>query len=174
MSRIEPISARKELLRYLRLGKSIRLRGGESHVRNFILETQSDPAIRRLCLAYQLNVSDLTLACKEVLAERPDLIRPDEIQDPLPIRLFTEPGELEGFLDKLHRATHGQTEIHRPLAIVTCAKLRAAQMAGRVSRPRPVATRSNLLKKSLFNNLFLMLLVAVLILVGILIVVALR
>ena len=158
----------------MRLGKGVRLRGGENHVRNFILETQADPAIRRLCLAYHLNVSDLSLACREILAERSDLILPGENDNPSPVQLFSDPRQLEGFLNKLQRATSGQTEIQRPLAIVACAKLQAAQMASRISEPQRLVTRSHLLKKSLLSNLFVMVLVAGLILVGMLIVIFLR
>jgi len=172
--RIEPNSARKELLRYLRLGKSVRLRGGENLVRNFILEAQADPAIRRLCLAYHLNVSDLSLACSEILAEGADLILPEDNHNPSPLQLFSNPRQLEEFLKKLQRATYGQTVIQRSLAIVACAKLQAAQMANRISEPQRMVTRSHLLKISLLNNIFVMMLVAGLILVGALIAIFLR
>lgn len=169
MSSIEPKFARKELLRYLRLGKSIRLRSGTNLVRNFILATQADPAIHRHCRTYQLNVSDLCIACTEILEEMPDLPGPDGSEIPASLLLFSDPPQLEGFLKNLHQATLGQTAIQRRLAIVACAKSHASQMSSPVFGQRLPPTRSNLLNKAIFNNLLLMMLVAGIIIAGILI-----
>ena len=53
-------------------------------------------------------------------------------------------------------------------------KLQAAQMANRISEPQRMVTRSHLLKISLLNNIFVMMLVAGMILVGALIAIFLR
>ncbi len=169
VSSIESKPARKELQRYLRLGKSIRSRNGANHVRNFILESNADPAVHRLCRGYHLNISDLCLACTEMLDDQTDALRPGD-KDPLAvILLFSDPLRLEGFLKKLQAAVNGQALIQRRLVIITCAKNHAAQLVAPAQPTRKPATRTNLLKISIFNKLLLMLLIAGLIIAGILI-----
>lgn len=168
MSSNEPKSARKELLRYLRLGKSVRSRQGANLVRNFILETQADAAIHRLCRSYQINVSELCLAGTEILDSKPDPFREDKRDHLVYALQFSDPLRLEVLLKKLQRATHGQALIQRRLVIIECAKSHAEQMAAPVPGPRKPATRSNLLKISIFNKLLLMALIAVLVIAGIL------
>ncbi len=169
MNSIAPKSAQKELLRYLRLGKSIRSHNGASHVRNFILETQADPVIHRLCRTYRIKVADLCLACTEIL-EGKQATAPSE-ENPALARtlLFSDPLRLEGFLKKLRHATHGQVPIQHRLAIIDCAKAYADQMTAAAPGQSLAVTRSNLLKNSIFNNLMLMMLIAGLVIAGILI-----
>lgn len=169
MNSIEPKSAQKELLRYLRLGKSIRSRNGANHVRNFILETQADPVIHRLCRTYQIKVADLCLACTEILGEKQASARSEGNEYLASTLLFSDPLRLEGFLKKLRQATHGQAAIQHRLAIVACATAHADQMGAAAQDQRLADTRSNLLKKSIFNNLMLMMLIAGLVIAGILI-----
>lgn len=168
MSSNESKSAQKELLRYLRFGKSVRSRNGANLVRNFILATHADPVIHRLCRTYQMSVSDLCIACTEILDEKSDSFRSEENEIPLPILQFRDPLRLDGFLRKLQRATHGQAMIQRRLAIMACARSHAEQIGAQAPEQHLVVTRSNLLKKSIFNNLLLMLLIAGLIIAGIL------
>jgi len=162
--------AQKELLRYLRLGKSVRSRNGANHVRNFILEAQLDPVIHRLFRTYGMRVVDICLACTEILDTPPDFPRPAVSEDPDLVLLFSDPVRLEAFLRKLHQATHGQTAIQRRLAIIACAKAHADQQGAPVTDQRPPATRSNLLKTSIFNNLLMVMLIAGLVIAGIVIV----
>ena len=169
MSGPESKSARKELLRFLRLGKSIRSRNGANHVRNFILETHAEPAIHRLCRTYHIRVADLCLACTEILDAKPDPAGTDGSENPDSLLLFTDPLRLEGFLRKLHAATHGHALIQHRLAIVACAKACADQMDTPVPDQRPPVSRSNLLKKSIINHLMLMALIVTLVIAGILI-----
>ena len=162
-------SAQKELLRYLRLGKNIRSHNGANHVRNFILETQANPVIHRLCRTYRIKVADLCLACTEIL-EATLASAPSEGNENLASALlFSDPLRLEGFLKKLRHATHGQVPIQRRLAIIDCAKACADQMTVAAPDQSLSVTRSNLLKKSIFNNLMLMMLIAGLVVAGILI-----
>jgi|GEM_PF-3564162 len=165
---LAPKSAQRELLRYLRLGKSIRSHNGANHVRNFILETQADPVIHRLCRAHQIKVADLCLACTEILEERRASAPSEENPSRASTLLFSDPLRLEGFLKNLRQATHGQAAIQRRLAIIACAKDHAARMGAAPPAQRPAGTRSNLLQKSIFNNLMLMMLVAGLVLIGML------
>lgn len=161
--------AQKELLRYLRLGKSVRSRNGANHVRNFILEAQLDPVIHRLFRTYGMRVVDICLACTEVLDPPPDSPHPDASDDLASMLLFSDPVRIEAFLRKLHQATHGQTAIQRRLAIIACAKAHAGQAGAPVTDQRPPATRSNLLKTSIFNNLLLLMLIAGLVIAGLLV-----
>ena len=168
MNGIDPRSARKELLRYLRMGKSARSRIGANHIRNYILESLADPAVHRLCREYQMKAGDLCLACTEILDRNADLSVTGGGEIPASLLLFSDPGRLEGLLGKLRAATHGQAAIQRRLAIEACARNHAGQMAAPVADQRPAVTRSNLLKKSIFNNLLLMMLIAGLVVAGIL------
>ncbi len=150
------------------MGKSVRSRIGANHIRNYILESLADPAVHRLCLEYHIKAGDLCIACEEILDRNPDLPVAGGGEPPASLLLFSEPGRLEGFLVKLRAATHGQVAIQRRLAIVACARNHAGQMAAPVADQRPSVTRSNLLKKSIFNNLLLMMLIAGLVVAGIL------
>lgn len=168
MSSIELKSAQKELLRYLRLGKGVRSRQGANLVRNFILEAQADATIHRLCRSHEITVSELCLAGAEILDSKSDPWRADE-RDHLSYTLqFTDPVRFEVLLRKLQRATHGQALIQRRLLVIECAKNHAGQMAAPVSGPHQPATRTNLLKVSIFNKLLLLLLVTALVVGGIL------
>lgn len=169
MNSIEPKPAQKELLRFLRLGKSIRSRNGANHVQNFILEAQSDPVIHRLFRSYGMRVVDICLACTEILDRAPDPTRSGGNEDRVSMLLFVDPLRLEAFLRKLHQATHGQTSIQRRLGIIECAKAHADRRDDPDTDQRPTVTRSNLLKKSIFNNLLLMMVIAGLVITGILI-----
>ena len=166
---MESKSARKELLRYLRLGKSVRSRNGANHVRNFILEIHAEPAIHRLCRTHHIRVADLCLACTEILDAKPDPGGADGSENPASLLLFSDPPRLEGFLSKLHAAAHGHALIQHRLAIIACAKAYADQMGTPIPDQRPTVSRSNLLEKSIFNNLMLMALIAGLVITGILI-----
>ena len=163
----EPKSAQKELLRFLHLGKSVRSRNGANHIRNFILEVQSDPVIHRLFRSYEMRVVDICLACTEILDGTP--ARSDGSENFLSVLLFVDPLRLEAFLRKLHQATHGQAAIQRRLAVIACAKAHAEQMGAPATEQHPSVARANLLKNSIFNNLLLMLLIAGLVITGILI-----
>ena len=169
MSSPESKPARKELLRYLRLGKDVRSRNGANYVRNFILESHADPVVHRLCRSYHLNVSDLCVACTEMLADPHESQRSNASDPAAAILLFSDPLRLEGFLRKLQAATNGQALIQRRLAIITCAKKHAEQMVQPASPVRRPPSRTNLLKTSIFNKLLLMFLIAGLIIAGILI-----
>ena len=162
-------SAQKELLRYLRLGKNIRSHNGANHVRNFILETQADPVIHRLCRTYRIKVADLCLACTEILVGKQPSAPSEGDENLASTLLFSDPLRLEGFLKKLRQATHGQAPIQHRLAIIDCAKAYADQMSAETPAQSLAVTRSNLLKKSIFNNLMLMMLIAGLVIAGILI-----
>ena len=153
----------------MRLGKSVRSRNGANHVRNFILETQAEAVIHRLCRSYGIRGVDLCLACTEILDRKPDPARSDGADDLASMLVFSDPLRLEAFLRKLHQATHGQASIQRHLAIVACAKAHADQLGAPLTEQRPTTTRSNLLKKSILNNLLVMMLVAGLVVIGILI-----
>lgn len=132
------------------------------------METQADAAIHRQCRSYQINVNELCLAATEILDNKPDPFRVDE-RDHLAYTLqFSDPLRLEVLLRKLQKATHGQALIQRRLVIIECAKNHAEQMAAPVPGPRKPATRSNLLKISIYNKLLLMMLIAVLVIAGIL------
>ena len=166
---MESKSARKELLRFLRLGKSVRSRNGANHVRNFILEIHAEPVIHRLCHTYHIRVADLCLACAEILDAKPDPAGAGASENPSSLLLFSDPLRLEGFLKKLRAATHGHALIQHRLAIISCARAHADEMDTPVPDQRPPTSRSNLLKKSIFNNLMLMALIAGLVIAGILI-----
>ena len=156
----EPKSAQKELLRFLHLGKSVRSRNGANHIRNFILEVQSDPVIHRLFRSYDMRVVDICLACTEIVDGTSGPAGSDGSEKFVSMLLFVDPLRLEAFLRKLHQATHGQTAIQRRLAIIACAKAHAEQMGAPAPEQHPSVTRSNLLKNSIFKNLLLMLLIA--------------
>lgn len=168
MTSNEPKPAQKELLRYLRLGKSVRSRIGANLVRNFILAVHGDPAVHRLCRTYQLSVSDLCSACSETLEVRADFFRAEDMEMPCPLLQFTDTARLEVLLKKLHQAAHGQAMIQHRLAVAACARAHAEQLALQMPEQHHADTRSNLLKKSIFNNLLLMLLIAGLVIAGIL------
>ena len=167
MSSSEPISAQKELLRYLRLGKSVRSRNGANLVRNFILATHADPIIHRLCRTYHISVNDLCQACTEILDVKAASFRSEGNENPAALLLFRDPLRLDGFLKKLHHATHALVAVHRRLGIEACARSHADQMDAPAPEQGLPGTRSNLLKKSIFNNLLLMILVGGLIIFGI-------
>lgn len=114
-----------------------------------------------------MSHDDLCLACTELLDEIPDLPGTDGGEVPAAVLLFSEPLQLEAFLKKLHRATHGQTAIQRRLAIVACAKRQAEQLrSARGAVPPPPATRSHLLKKSISGKLTMVLLLGALAVLG--------
>ena len=115
-----------------------------------------------------MSVSDLCIACTEILDAKADSFRSEESEIPSPILQFSDPLRMDGFLKKLHQATHGQAMIQRRLAIVACARSHAEQISAQAPEQHFAVTRSNLLKKSIFNNLLLMLLIAGLIIAGIL------
>lgn len=132
------------------------------------METQADASIHRLCRSYQINVNELCLAGAEILDSKPDPSREDD-RDHLVFTLqFSDPVRLEVLLKKLQRATHGQALIQRRLVIIECARSHAEQMAAPVPGPRKPATRSNLLKVSIFNKLLLLMLITVLVIAGVL------
>ena len=139
MNSTEPKSAQKELLRFLHLGKSVRSRNGANHIRNFILEVQSDPVIHRLFRSCEMRVVDICLACTEILDGTP--ARSDGSENFLSVLLFVDPLRLEAFLRKLHQATHGQTAIQRRLAVIACAKAHAEQM-GAPATEQPLRSRA--------------------------------
>jgi hypothetical protein len=115
-----------------------------------------------------MKAGDLCLACTEILDRNPDLPVTVGGEIPASLLLFSDPDRLEGLLGKLRTATHGQVAIQRRLAIEACARNHAGQMAAPVADQRLSVTRSNLLKKSIFNNLLLMMLIAGLVVAGIL------
>ena len=148
--------------------KSVRSRIGANHIRNFILESLADPAVHRLCREYHMKAGDLCLACAEILDRNPEPPGTAGGETPDALLLFNDPQRLEGLLGKLRAATHGQVAIQRRLAIEACARNHADQMAEPLAEQRPAVTRSNLLKKSIYNNLLLMMLIAGLVVAGIL------
>ena len=104
-----------------------------------------------------------------MLDDQQESLRPGAKEPLAAILLFSDPLRLEGFLKKLQAAANGQALIQRRLAIITCAKKHAEQMVPLAQPTRHPATRTNLLKTSIFNKLLLMLLIAGLIIAGILI-----
>jgi hypothetical protein len=169
VSRIGQKTAEKQILRHLRLGKSVRSPSGLGLVRNFILATQATPAIHALCRKYGVNVNELCVACTEILADNPELPPPGGDEVLKPTLLFSDPAKLEEFLVKVHRAARGQTTIQRRLAILTCAKSLAAQMAAQSPPPGSAASRSNLLKTSIYNKLLVLMLIAGILIAGLMI-----
>ena len=169
MRRICLSSSQNELLRHIRLGRSVRSAEGANQVRNFILAAQALPSIQRLCLAYHLSFSELCSACTEILAgaQAPDAFV--ESGTPDATGVFCDPVQLEVLLKKIHYATHGQTDIQRRLAIVACAKSHAARIAVPVARSPLHHTRSNLLKLSIRSKLPVLMICAGIILLGVLI-----
>ncbi|MFZ4776024.1 MAG: hypothetical protein ACOYM3_11700 [Terrimicrobiaceae bacterium] len=169
MRRICLSATQNELLRHIRLGKSIRSTEGANQVRNFILAAQARPSIKRLCLAYHLSFTEVCTVCTEILAEAPAPDPSEENGAPAATAVFCDPLQLEGLLKKIHYATHGQTDIQRRLAIVACAKSHAAQIAAPVSRSPLHHTRSNLLKLSIRSKLPVVMICAGIIILGVLI-----
>lgn len=168
MSRIGQKTAERQIVRHLRLGKSVRSPSGLGLVRNFILATQARPAAHALCRRYGVSVNELCVACTEILAENPELPSPDKDEVPKPMLIFSDPAKLEEFLIKVHRAARGQTTIQRRLAILACAKSLAAQMASQAPTPSAVS-RSNLLKTSIYNKLLVLMLITGILIAGLLI-----
>lgn len=171
MSRIVLESAQKNLQRHLRLGKSIRSPGGTNQVKSLILAAQANPAIARLCRSYRFNVRDLSAACVEIIAEKPDGIVSGTKKETLPTSVFFNPVQLEKFLQELHIATNGKPPIQRHLAIVACAKKQAARMespaAGRRKHGNPPGHR----RPAVDIKIPLALICAAIILIGIMIVI---
>ena len=158
VSSIESTPARNELLRYLRLGQSVRSRNGANRVRNFILATQADPAIHKLCLSHQIQTADLCLACTEILDAAPVSAGSQEERGLSLVHIFSDLQRLEELLKKLHAASEGQAALHRRAAIIACAQNYAAQIPPPRIAPRRPPTHSTLLKKSLFNHILIILL----------------
>lgn len=156
-------SAEKELLRHLRLGKSVRSPNGANRVRSLILAALASPAAQRLCRTYMVGPGDLCTACTEIIDATPGPLTSLSAIT----AVFNDPAQLETFLKEIQHATHGQTPLQRRLAVIACAKHRAAHL-GTGAKFRPATTRGHLLKSSLQTKLPIVLLCAVLIVVAIL------
>lgn len=169
VSRLVLESAQKNLQRHLRLGKSIRSPGGTNQVKSLILATQANPAIARLCRDYRFNIRELSTACVEIIAEKPDRIISGEQKDLLPTSIFCDPAKLEGFLKDLQLATKGKPPVQRHKAIVDCAKKQAVQMRFLPPKQSGRRRRSDQRAPSVDLKIPIVLLFATLLLVGILI-----
>jgi len=156
-------SAEKELLRHLRLGKSIRSKNGANRVRGFVLAALANPATQRLCRTYKIRTDELCTVCTEIIAATPEPVS----SLPATTSLFDDPAQLEKFLKEVYHVTHGQTPLRRRNAIVSCAKRRAAQRAAAEKTLRKIP-RSLLLKASIKTQLPLILICAAVIVAGIL------
>jgi hypothetical protein len=106
---------------------------------------------------------DLCTACTEIIDATPGPLTSLSAIT----AVFNDPAQLETFLKEIQHATHGQTPLQRRLAVIACAKHRAAHLAAS-PKFRQETTRSNLLKSSLQTKLPIVLLCAVLIVVAIL------
>lgn len=156
-------SAGKELSRHLKLGKSVRSPNGANRVREFVRAALADSATRRLCSEHGLKTGDLCLACAELIDALPDDLLPQVTE------LFCNSVRTEEFLGELHRATESQTDLQRRMAIIACAKRRAAAMdADAPKEAGEVATRRRMLDASIASKLPIILLCAAVIVAGIL------
>ena len=155
MSRVVLESAEKELLRHLKLGKNIRSTNGANRVRVLVLAALANPAIQKLCQKYKVGTGELCTACTEILAA----LRVPSASAGLGAALLGDPAEMEKFLAEIHRAAHGQPRLRRHLAIIACAKRRAALLAApSPAETRPEITRAHLLNSSIMDKLPLVLL----------------
>lgn len=153
----EPKSSGTDLLRYLNLGKSIRSRSGESHIRNFLQDLDANPATHRLIRQHQLSKGDLVLACTELLdPQRSDSSVRGNAEAAM--SHFSDLRKLDSLLGQLERASHGQAMIPRRAAIVECARKLAKSINRPFAEPEAPLTRANQLKSSISSKLLILLL----------------
>lgn len=168
MSRLSIHAVRKELLRHVREHKSFRSPEGENRIGNFVLAAQAAPAIQKLCLSYGISFKELCSACTEVFEVVPWPPASGTEGEWSAMNVFCDAVQLEVLLKKIHRATHGQAQIQRRLAIVASSRKHAAQLATPAARPQIAHTRSNQLKLSIRHKLPVIMICTGIIILGIL------
>ncbi len=146
------------------------MREGENRVRNFILELDSQSAIHRMCRDYHLNVNELCMACLEIL----QVFQGIESPASGPLDDFSDPERFEALLQRLNRATHGQAPLPRRTALADCAREYALRTHAPQRRRSSEETQGAKLKTGIFNQLFLLLLLAGLGIVGLVLLVTSR
>lgn len=161
-------TARKEILRHLQLGKSIRSPGGETLVRNFIAATQLSTTHRQLLKNSGLTTGELCTAFAEVVSGMPDPLLRDADDNLLWSALFGDPEQLADFLTELRRVTHAQALLHRQAAITACARKQALLLPKRGFTREETPTRSVLMENSIQKKLPVLAVCTAIIIIGIL------